>query len=93
MFNDSMLEIEELRSKLVAAQQEIQRLKAGGCARDQVTTQFCAEAVEIARDRDRLREALKRIEGPIPGYLRIGALEDPIWVVRRIARDALDAKP
>lgn len=59
MFNDSMLEIEELRADLATAQQEIQRLKTGGCARDQGTTQFCAEAVEIARERDRLRGALE----------------------------------
>jgi hypothetical protein len=35
------------------AADEIERLRAGGCARDQRTTQFCTEAVALE---DRLRE-------------------------------------
>jgi hypothetical protein len=35
------------------AADEIERLRAGGCARDQRTTQFCAEAVALE---DQLRE-------------------------------------
>lgn len=50
--------VQQLESELTAANAEIARLKAGGCARDQRTTQFCAEAVELAR---KLEEANKRI--------------------------------
>jgi hypothetical protein len=35
----------ELRRDAIA---EIERLRAGGCARDQTTTQYCAEAVALA---------------------------------------------
>jgi hypothetical protein len=38
-----------------AACDEIERLQAGGCARDQRTTQFCAEAVSAIQERDELR--------------------------------------
>ena len=47
---------------------EIERLRAGGCARDQKTTQYCAEAValqelieQLRRERDELCEALREI--------------------------------
>lgn len=43
---------QELELKLAAANAEIARLKAGGCARDQRTTQFCGEAVELAQKLD-----------------------------------------
>lgn len=38
---------------------EIERLRAGGCARDQGTTQYCAEAARLAADNERLRAALE----------------------------------
>lgn len=38
------------------AADEIERLRAGGCARDQQTTQFCAEAVTLQREVEMLRE-------------------------------------
>lgn len=41
---------------LHAAADEIERLRAGGCARDQKTTQFCAEAVTLQREVEMLRE-------------------------------------
>lgn len=41
-----------LERELAAANAEIARLKAGGCARDQRTTQFCAEAVDLAQKLD-----------------------------------------
>ena len=43
---------------LMDAAAEINRLRAGGCARDQGTTQFCAEAVALQKENERLREAL-----------------------------------
>jgi hypothetical protein len=39
---------------------EIKRLQKGGCARDQMTTQFCAEAVSSIRERDSAREEATR---------------------------------
>lgn len=42
---------------------EIARLRAGGCARDQKTTQFCAEAVELERE----LEAWKAYAGGLEG--------------------------
>jgi hypothetical protein len=38
---------------------EISRLRAGGCARDQGTTQYCAEAAALAEENERLRAALE----------------------------------
>lgn len=35
---------------------EVERLRAGGCARDQRTTQYCAEAVRLQADIERLRK-------------------------------------
>lgn len=42
---------------------EIARLRAGGCARDQKTTQFCAEAVDL----ERKLEAWKAYAGGLEG--------------------------
>lgn len=55
----------QLERELTAAQAEIARLKAGGCARDQRTTQFCGEALKLQEENDRLRRALERlVESP-----------------------------
>jgi len=40
---------------------EIKRLRAGGCARDQGTTQYCAEAAALAEENERLQAALAEI--------------------------------
>ena len=37
---------------------EIKRLRAGGCARDQTTTQYCAEAVALQSENARLHDAI-----------------------------------
>jgi hypothetical protein len=42
------------------AAKELDRLYAGGCARDQSTTQYCAEAARLAEENERLRAALER---------------------------------
>ena len=42
------------------AADEIERLRAGGCARDQRTTQYCAEAVRLQAERDEARLAYCR---------------------------------
>lgn len=44
------------RNLMAAAADEIERLRAGGCARDQTTTQFCAEAVRLQAVMERMRE-------------------------------------
>ena len=40
------------------ARGEIERLRAGGCARDQTTTQYCAEAVRL---QDALHDLAKHV--------------------------------
>ena len=47
-----------LRKRLAAAEAEIERLRAGGCARDQTTTQYCAEAVALQSENARLKDAI-----------------------------------
>jgi hypothetical protein len=41
------------------AAKELDRLQAGGCARDQSTTQYCAEAARLVKENERLRAALE----------------------------------
>ena len=43
---------------LRAGADEIARLRAGGCARDQSVTQYCAEAARLAVENERLRNEL-----------------------------------
>jgi hypothetical protein len=54
--------LRSLAAERDALKAEVERLKAGGCARDQSTTQFCAEAVALQAENARLREALEGIE-------------------------------
>ena len=49
---------EPLRTEIEKLRAENERLKAGGCARDQNTTQFCAEAVALKAEIEKLRAAL-----------------------------------
>jgi len=51
LHKESADEIEKLRA-------EIERLRAGGCARDQTTTQYCAEAVALQSENARLKDAI-----------------------------------
>jgi len=50
----------ELIEERDEARAEIKRLQKGGCARDQMTTQFCAEAVGAIRERDDARSEATR---------------------------------
>jgi cell division protein FtsB len=50
--------LRSLAAERDALKAEVERLKAGGCARDQSTTQFCAEAAALQAENARLREAL-----------------------------------
>ena len=52
--NDIAAQVMRERDEALA---EVARLKSGGCARDQRTTQFCAEAVELQERVKRLEEA------------------------------------
>lgn len=54
--------VRQLERELTAAQAEIPRLKAGGGARDQRTTQFCGEALKLQEENARLQERVKRLE-------------------------------
>ena len=58
-----------------------ERLRAGGCARDQRTTQFCAEAVAAQKEIARLRAGLQVIVDA-----------DGFWDAPSLARDLLDGK-
>lgn len=51
-------ELTALRAKVERLEAENARLMAGGCARVQTTTQFCAEAVSLQTEVDRLRGLL-----------------------------------
>jgi len=56
------LAMREDRDEIERLRAEVERLRAGGCARDQTTTQFCAEA-ERLRDRcNRLLHQLQEFE-------------------------------
>ena len=52
-------EITKLTEAFGIQNAEVTRLRAGGCARDQGTTQYCAEAAKLAADNERLRAALR----------------------------------
>ena len=51
-----------LLDALDAAEQEIARLRSGGCARDQRTTQHCAEAATLAAENKRMKEEVAAYE-------------------------------
>ena len=50
-------------AKIAELRAEIERLRAGGCARDQTTTQYCAEAVGLAAEVERFRGELSAATG------------------------------
>lgn len=70
------------------AADEIERLRAGGCARDQTTTQFCAEALALQDEIARLREALEKIAS-VDG-VQAGPDKDMYRRWRRVATNAID---
>ena len=76
-------EVDFLGAELAAAKAEIVRLRAGGCARDQGTTQYCAEAARMAADNGRLRAALH-------GICLFQGLDDDGRTMQDIARAALE---
>ncbi len=54
---EMILKMQEVATERDDALAEVARLKAGGCARDQRTTQWCAEAVALQERVKRLEEA------------------------------------
>lgn len=71
----------------VEAADEIERLRRGGCARDQTTTQFCAEANRLAIENERLRAALREIQA-LTGRTDI-KWPDKKAAIRRLVTEAL----
>ena len=59
--NTLKTEVDFLGGELTAARAEIARLRAGGCARDQGTTQYCAEAASFAELFAGARDALAEV--------------------------------
>jgi chromosome segregation ATPase len=49
----------EYKLRAEKAEAEVARLKAGGCARDQRLTQYCAEAARLAEENAKLRTTLE----------------------------------
>lgn len=90
--NDSenrVYEINMLSSDLEVAQKEIDRLRAGGCARNQSTTQFCAEAVALQNEIDRLNAENTRLREALE---KIAALDVPRPVAARWWGDGRPSK-
>jgi hypothetical protein len=50
------------------AAKELDRLQAGGCARDQSTTQYCAEAAAKDAEIARLKEEVERLRAALEWY-------------------------
>jgi cell division protein FtsB len=65
--------LRSLAAERDALRAEVERLKAGGCARGQSTTQFCAEAVALQAENVRLREAIEMARECIDDKDVIGA--------------------
>ena len=72
-FTERATAIRSLAAERDALQAEVERLKAGGCARGQSTTQFCAEAVALQAENVRLREAIEMARECIDDKDVIGA--------------------
>ena len=80
-------EVARLTRERDEARTEVARLKAGGCARDQRTTQWCAEAVA-------LQERVKRLEREVE-LLRAYGNKDCTWMADQHleSEKAKEAKP
>jgi hypothetical protein len=70
---------------------EIERLRAGGCARNQGTTQYCAEAAAMADEIERLRAVLIRIADLCDEHSQGGAIRGRQWAAE-VAAAALKGK-
>ena len=77
-----------IHEPLLEAAAEIERLRAGGCARDQGTTQYCAEAAKLAAENERLRAALRSLVGAVADHTSQKSIPDAL----REARAALEGR-
>jgi cell division protein FtsB len=68
-FKASATALRSLAAERDALRAEVERLKAGGCARDQGTTQFCAEAVALKAENARLRAENAKLAASNHAYL------------------------
>ena len=59
-YPEAKRELEQLRADLAAARAEVERLRAGGCARNQRTTQWCQEAEDVRKDLAAARALLQK---------------------------------
>lgn len=84
-------ELTVLRAKVERLEAENARFVAGGCARDQTTTQFCAEAVALQAEVTRLREALRAVVAcwEVPTYGNSSDKLDIVFDAVELARAAL----
>ncbi len=87
------------------ARAEVERLKAGGCARDQKTTQFCFEAMQLAQqltearaDAERLKACLQNSDSTIRALaealesLEQADVQTAERILQRAAHDALKGR-
>lgn len=65
MFLESRIVMQELLAICRQDRAEVNRLRAGGCARDQKTTQYCAEAVVLQEKCNKLHERCMHLENYI----------------------------
>lgn len=90
--------IAELEAQLTAAQAEITRLREGGCAREQATTQWCAEAQQLeSRYRTLLvaiDECLSSNPQPLPRIVALltDPLRNPSSGVMQVAKRGIAAE-
>ena len=62
MFLESRIVMQELLAICRRDRAEVERLRAGGCARDQNTTQYCAEAVTLEAKLKDMHNRFVRLE-------------------------------
>lgn len=62
MFLESRIVMQELLAICRQDRTEVNRLRAGGCARDQKTTQYCAEAVTLEAKLKDMHNRFVRLE-------------------------------
>jgi len=76
------------------ARTEVARLKTGGCARDQRTTQFCAEAVALQERVRRLENVIQKlINIPNECHCQLSNESLDAWDSASEALKAKEAKP
>lgn len=97
-FDYEMEQRDELHAALVKttderddARAELARLRAGGCARDQRTTQFCAEAVALQRENERLRAQVAKLREAL-AWIETEATQRQLVAIRDRAFNALAAE-